>query len=684
MAPTFRSSRSGRQFVDNTVNRNRSGQVDHDVFEGLPVRRWSRQPYTFSQDPKLDVPDSSSDVTGANQSFPELPMPKDSHLLSPMSRALLRAARAGCIYIRHVNKEAEEEEKEPTEIGEPVSTTRVERSFTARKWTALPKHMEPPEVEFLAKRRPGLPSLYGASGTLNTAPSNVANNQPMRKTKVKKVDPTTGDVSIYEVWVPEGHTVEGEIKDDAEAMPEQKDATVTKQTPAPGTVVEGVGVANADGAVVASANGNTIESPTKRRGPPAGKRKGRGIGKGRRKRVMFAPDEGADAATVHGVDGAADERMAIDDPNGEQFEDEDEEDEEVEGEEETKEEEAALEAKSPDVAMQDSTTPATEQTATPVGPSAESQLSTSEPQPSSVAALPPEQQASEVPQAPSQELPDSSIEAVTSVQDATGTEQPSQELQQSKPPSPPVAAGGPVLECSPAVVEAPQDAPDNVQISQQAETVAEPTPLPVTEAMEGIEQTNTAERSQDIPEQAPALENAEVPGVEQTVTVGNPEAVAAAAEDSSQAPVPVTTAEVASAPAVSEAVPQSASTAGADGNVDLLGTIEASLGGEQVQVSPEQGGSLTTGPTYTEQGNLQTTTVLPPAESSSAPAPALAASTAPAPAPAPGISDEVKTGPSENSESQLQPQPQPAPEPEPEPAAKESVVAEEKKDEPGV
>lgn len=664
----FRSSRSGRQFADNTVNRNRQGQVDHDVFEGLPVRRWARQPYTFSQDPKLDVPDSSADDGGSNQYFPELPMPKDSHLLSPMSRALLRAARAGCIYLRHVNSETEEDDKETTEAGETAPATRVERSFTARKWTAVPKHMEPPEVEFLAKRRPGLPSLYGASGTLN------ANNRPpMRKTKIKKVDPTTGEVSVYEVWVPEGHTVEGEIKDDAEASPEQKEATATTETPAPGTTAEVVGVTNADGAVAASEDANTVESPSKRRGPPPPKRKGKGAGKGRRKRVMFAPGEGADAAMVHGADGAGDERMPVD---GEQFEEEEEEEGE-EGEEGMKEEDAALEAKSPSIALPDSgTTSVTEQAAAPVEPSAENQPSTSDQQPP-VTALPPEKPSLEAAPAPSQEIPvpNGTDVVSTSVQNAADTEsqQSLQELQQSKPPSPPGSAAPPTLEPSPVVGtttndEVPGSAPDNVQISQNAEPVAEPAP----DAMEGVEQTHTTENL-TVPEQAPALEKADVPGVvEQTTTTGNQEAVETAGEVLSQAPAPITTAEVASAPVVSEAISQPVPGVSAEGNVDLLGTLEASLGEEKVKVSPEQGG--TTGSASAEQNLPQTTAVLPAPESASATAPA-----AP-PAPAPAVSEEVKAEPAQTSEPQLQPQPGPGPVPEP--VTKEGAVAEEKKEEP--
>ena len=68
--------------------------------------------------------------------------------------------------------------------------------------------------------------------------------------------------------------MEGEIRDESQAIPVTKqDVVVTKATPAPGTVVEGVGVVNAEGVVVAS---TAVESPTKRKVPPPPKRNGKG------------------------------------------------------------------------------------------------------------------------------------------------------------------------------------------------------------------------------------------------------------------------------------------------------------------------------------------------------------------------------------------------------------------------
>lgn len=224
-------------------------------------------------------------------------MPRDSQLLPPISRALLRAARAGCIHIRQGSRAADDEEKSVADAEDSASASHMaDRSFTTRKWMTLPKHLEPAEVEFLAKRRPGLSSLYGASAVTDGTSASGA----MRRTKFKKVDPETGNISIYEAWVPEGHRIEGEVTGDLQTIAEQSQVPVKPEAPAPGTVVEGVGIVNAEGVVVAEAGSAAVMTPPKRRPPPP-KRKGRGIGKGRKKKVMFAPGEGADAATVHGV-----------------------------------------------------------------------------------------------------------------------------------------------------------------------------------------------------------------------------------------------------------------------------------------------------------------------------------------------------------------------------------------------
>ncbi|KAJ0422132.1 hypothetical protein BJY00DRAFT_97409 [Aspergillus carlsbadensis] len=400
MPPTFRSSRSGRQLGDG-VNRTRTGQIDHDVFEGLPVRRWTRQIQTVSQEPKSDGTESEAPGQGGKQSTPEHPMPRDSHLLAPMSRALLRAARSGCIYIRQASKEFEDEEKETTDPEEQQVLQNTERNFSMRKWATVPKHMEPPEAEFLAKRRPGLPSLYGATAGIVEG---FNGSVPMRKTRFKKVDPVTGNISIYAAWVPEGHKIEGEVTDDAQLTAGNSKVTVTPEAPAPGTVIEGVGVVNAEGVVVAEAGSAAVLTPPRRRPPPP-KRKAKGL-KGRRKKVMFAPGEGADASLVHGAGAGAGDNTTKDTDSSRMSvdrtaqDDEDDDGEEGEESDDGEGDESGIDAKTPETPgpqpsteaeLKPTPAPATETVATPASATqaSEAQLATSSAQPPTHPSVPP-------------------------------------------------------------------------------------------------------------------------------------------------------------------------------------------------------------------------------------------------------------------------------------------------------
>lgn len=191
-------------------------------------------------------------------------MPKDAHLLSPMSQALLRAARMGQVY-----KPPPAQIEEDKELGEDEDVDAdVESTFAVRRWALVPRHLEGTEPEYLAKRRKGLPSVYG--GTVMPQGGTIQ----MRKTKVKKTD-TDGNTAVWDVLVPEGQTVEGEIL--------EGESFSTQAAPAPGTIVEGVGVVNAEGLVIA---GDQMSTPARRRPPPP-KRKAKGPGRGRRKRVGF-------------------------------------------------------------------------------------------------------------------------------------------------------------------------------------------------------------------------------------------------------------------------------------------------------------------------------------------------------------------------------------------------------------
>ncbi|KAJ5937368.1 LYR family protein [Penicillium verhagenii] len=259
-----------------------------------------------------------------------------SKLLSTGSCALLRAARAGCIYI-HQNARAPEDNDKKTADGEDGSVHNpAERTFTSRKWMVLPKHLEPTEVEFLAKRRVGLPSLYGG---VTSADGSGSGPGPMRRTKFKKEDPETGKISIYEAWVPEGLRIEGEITGDALAIAQQSTVQVKTEMPAPGTVVEGVGIVNS-------------EETT----PAAQAQEDEGSWQGGRKKVMFASGDGADDTPVHRVPpgpGAGDtapkegqdaSQMSIDQPGQDDDDDEDGDD----GEDSDEGDESMMDAKTPE------------------------------------------------------------------------------------------------------------------------------------------------------------------------------------------------------------------------------------------------------------------------------------------------------------------------------------------------
>ncbi|KAL8655518.1 MAG: hypothetical protein Q9210_000824 [Variospora velana] len=244
---------------------NRSGrsQIDHDVFEGLPIRHWRKAPVAVSTASQKD--ELTADIT-RDSLFVELALPRDAQLLPPMSQTLLRAARSGEIPKKALPQPLVEEDKENGEDYEPVGD--IDLGFLAKRWAAVPRHLEGLEPEFLAKRRKGLPSAY-------TAPLGQTHGAaPMRKIKVKKTD-AEGNAAVLDVLVPEGQTVEGEVR--------EEEANVT-QAPAPGTVVEGVGVANAEGVIVA---GDQVLPTPPRRRPPPPKRKAKGPGRGRKKKVAF-------------------------------------------------------------------------------------------------------------------------------------------------------------------------------------------------------------------------------------------------------------------------------------------------------------------------------------------------------------------------------------------------------------
>lgn len=498
-----------------------------------------------------------------------------------MSRALLRAARAGCKYIRHVSKDSEEEERETAETEEPAITS-TERSFTTRKWTVVPRHLEPPEVEFLAKRRPGLPSLYGAMALPTTTLDGAGDNAPppMRKTKFKKVDTATGNVSVYEAWVPEGHSLGGEIVESATVAPEQSEAAVTNETAAPGTVVEGIGVVNADGAVVAGADSSAVTTPPKKRPPPP-KRKAKGTGKGRKKKVMFAPGEGADATVVHGTedvstgllgdvtvkDETADTlRMSIDSSAGEQLEGEEDDEDDEEGEGSDEGDESTHEAKSLSTAIQEAGTTVRAE------PNAEPQIPNSE---LHFVAVP-------------EQFPQQTLQAST-VSSGTMSSQQDMPLDSTQHTS--SAGSQPVMSTTALEQKAPANPPKDL-LSEDSDRLAlaqPPAGKPVVDVLNGDQLLQNSQASNPLSDAVENLGPAAADEKQKTVKAID-----------SNAPVEDTTlvsdqttmveADTFKHPSAGSELSQPVVTFD-DGEIDLLGSLEASLGNERGKNSAGQDGS---------------------------------------------------------------------------------------------
>ncbi|KAI9812699.1 MAG: LYR motif-containing protein 4 [Thelocarpon impressellum] len=168
------------------------GQVDHDEIEGLPVKPWRRAAAVVGAPPKPDTAANRSNFQG------ELPMPKDAHLLCPMSQGLLQAARAG-----RVNKPGppEGEAKEGGEDGAARGPDLP--GFVATKWQTVPANVEWIEPEYLAKRRKGLPP-QGLG---------VVRARGIKRTRVRRLD-SEGNGVVEEVVVADGQSVHGEIVGD--------------------------------------------------------------------------------------------------------------------------------------------------------------------------------------------------------------------------------------------------------------------------------------------------------------------------------------------------------------------------------------------------------------------------------------------------------------------------------------
>ncbi|KAK3088979.1 hypothetical protein LTR53_019815, partial [Teratosphaeriaceae sp. CCFEE 6253] len=116
----------------------------------------------------------------ANDKWGELPMPRDYQLLQPWTQQLLRLARSGRVGTkRKQDPDSADEDRNDEEAAGEAKANLEDRGYVAKKWKPVPELQLAPEhkhFEFLAKRRRGLPSLYGPE---------IANGAvvPMRKTQ---------------------------------------------------------------------------------------------------------------------------------------------------------------------------------------------------------------------------------------------------------------------------------------------------------------------------------------------------------------------------------------------------------------------------------------------------------------------------------------------------------------------
>ncbi|OBT50345.1 hypothetical protein VE04_08190, partial [Pseudogymnoascus sp. 24MN13] len=189
MAPGYRNSNPSR--------RQTRGLVDHDRVEGLPVRNWRRDARHRSPLPPTHDPFA----TAKDKWDVELPwgMPKDAHLMPQHSQDLLRAARSGRIYQKRLLVEEEDVEADALLVEKAEKKEEAkEEGFVVRTWKLVPKHLEGPEIEYLAKRRKG---LRGAP---------VKGVTTLTKMTLRRTD-EAGNTYVEDVVVPEGHVVEGEV-----------------------------------------------------------------------------------------------------------------------------------------------------------------------------------------------------------------------------------------------------------------------------------------------------------------------------------------------------------------------------------------------------------------------------------------------------------------------------------------
>ncbi|KAI1766010.1 hypothetical protein GGR53DRAFT_487823 [Hypoxylon sp. FL1150] len=261
MAPNFRQNTQTRRG-------NRSGYVEHDDFEGLPVRQWRHEWVNIAPPPITDTT-QKNDIWAI-----ELPhgMPKDSHLLPTHTQELLRAARSGRLYKRPLPAEEEEVDADATVAEKPEKKEEdpAAKGFQVKVWKQVARNAEGPTVSHLAKRRKGLITL---SSSLPAGPSS---GPTVMKATVRRVD-AAGNPYTQEITLNEGQPVDGEI-------------ISTTVVPAP--------------AIAPNVDASGAATPVRRRPPPP-KRKPKGPGRGRKKKLPLPASTRPDVSGT-GVNTTAD------------------------------------------------------------------------------------------------------------------------------------------------------------------------------------------------------------------------------------------------------------------------------------------------------------------------------------------------------------------------------------------
>lgn len=194
--------------------------IDHDIYDGIPVRQWRRENVTVAPPPDQENTNAQNDIWAI-----ELPhgMPKDSHLLPQHSQDLLRAARSGKIYRRPVPVEEEEADADVVLDGKPEKKEEdpKEKGFVAKAWKPVPRHLDLTDNDFLAKKRKNLVPMKPV------APPVVAT---LTKTTVKRVD-AAGNEYVQELVVPHGQKVEGEVISQTEIPDPNASLLIAHPTP---------------------------------------------------------------------------------------------------------------------------------------------------------------------------------------------------------------------------------------------------------------------------------------------------------------------------------------------------------------------------------------------------------------------------------------------------------------------